>query len=79
MDNDGLPQTAMAWDKLLLANPQNSMLWMRYMAFHLHSTEIENARTVGQRALKSIDLRFVSDFHRNLNCSILFPVKSRRG
>ncbi|XP_039271542.2 protein RRP5 homolog [Styela clava] len=55
MLEDNAPQTALDWDKLVLASPQNSMLWVSYMAFHLRATEVEKARVVAERALKVID------------------------
>lgn len=52
---DDIPETALDWDKIVLASPQNSMLWVSYMAFHLRATEVEKARVVAERALKIID------------------------
>jgi len=33
------------------------MLWLQYMAFFLHTTEIDKARAIGQRALQTISFR----------------------
>lgn len=45
------------FDRTVLANPDNSAIWLRYMAFHLQATEIEKARAVAHRAIKSISYR----------------------
>ena len=39
-----------------LGAPNSSYLWVRYMAFQLGLTEIEKARALGERALKTIEL-----------------------
>ncbi|XP_061492087.1 protein RRP5 homolog isoform X2 [Rhineura floridana] len=57
MDPSRQPQTANDFDRLLLGNPDSSILWLQYMAFHLQATEIEKARAVGERALKTISFR----------------------
>ncbi|XP_043843278.1 protein RRP5 homolog [Dromiciops gliroides] len=57
MDPNWQPQTADDFDRLVLSSPNSSILWLQYMAFHLHATEIEKARAVAERALKSISFR----------------------
>lgn len=57
MDPTRQPQTADDFDRLLLGNPDSSILWLQYMAFHLQATEIEKARAVAERALKTISFR----------------------
>lgn len=34
-DNSGNPESAENFDRLLLANPNSSELWTKYMSFHL--------------------------------------------
>ncbi|XP_034951417.1 protein RRP5 homolog [Chelonus insularis] len=51
------PSSADQFDRLVLAEPNNSMIWMQYMAYHLQATEIEKARMVVRRALKTINFR----------------------
>jgi rRNA biogenesis protein RRP5 len=41
----------------IVASPGSSLLWIRYMAFQLSLTEIEGARNVAERALKTISFR----------------------
>ncbi|XP_069755491.1 protein RRP5 homolog [Narcine bancroftii] len=57
MDSSRRPQTADDFDRLVLSSPNSSIVWMQYMAFHLHTTEIEKARAVAERALKTICFR----------------------
>ncbi|XP_068954963.1 protein RRP5 homolog [Petaurus breviceps papuanus] len=57
MDPSWQPETADDFDRLVLSSPNSSILWLQYMAFHLHATEIEKARAVAERALKSISFR----------------------
>ncbi|XP_066549502.1 protein RRP5 homolog [Amia ocellicauda] len=57
MDSGRRPQTANDFDRLLLSSPDSSLLWLQYMAFHLQATEIEQARAVAERALKTISFR----------------------
>lgn len=45
------------FDRAVLAKPDSSAIWLQYMAFHLQATEIEKARAVAERALKSISYR----------------------
>lgn len=53
LDSNG-PQCTDDYERLLLSEPDSSLLWLQYMAFHLDLGEIDTARQIGQRALKSI-------------------------
>uniref|UniRef100_A0AAG5CNF0 S1 motif domain-containing protein n=1 Tax=Anopheles atroparvus TaxID=41427 RepID=A0AAG5CNF0_ANOAO len=55
------PHTPDQFDRLVLAQPNNSMLWIRYMVFHMESVELDKARAVARRALKSINFREEAD------------------
>ncbi|NXO72466.1 RRP5 protein, partial [Phainopepla nitens] len=57
MDPARQPQSADDFDRLVLGSPNSSILWLQYMAFHLQATEIEKARAVAERALKTISFR----------------------
>ncbi|KAK2919332.1 protein RRP5 homolog isoform X1 [Channa argus] len=57
MDPTLCPQDAAAFERLLLGSPNSSLLWLQYMAHHLQATQIEQARTVAERALKTISFR----------------------
>uniref|UniRef100_A0A4W5NMU7 Protein RRP5 homolog n=1 Tax=Hucho hucho TaxID=62062 RepID=A0A4W5NMU7_9TELE len=45
------------FERLLLSSPDSSLLWLQFMAFHLQATQIEQARAVAERALKTISFR----------------------
>ncbi|XP_026479481.1 protein RRP5 homolog [Ctenocephalides felis] len=51
------PQSADHFDRLLLANPNDSKTWINYMAYHLQGTEIEKARAVARKAFSNISFR----------------------
>ncbi|XP_067565605.1 protein RRP5 homolog isoform X3 [Pseudorca crassidens] len=57
MDPRRQPESADDFDRLVLSSPSSSILWLQYMAFHLQATEIEKARAVAERALKTISFR----------------------
>ncbi|KAG8015141.1 Protein RRP5-like protein [Nibea albiflora] len=57
MDPSLRPQDAAAFERLLLGSPNSSLLWLQYMAHHLQATQIEQARAVAERALKTISFR----------------------
>uniref|UniRef100_A0A2M4CYE1 Putative programmed cell death protein n=1 Tax=Anopheles darlingi TaxID=43151 RepID=A0A2M4CYE1_ANODA len=56
-DPSATPHTPDQFDRLVMAQPNNSMLWIRYMAFHMESAELDKARTVARKALKAINFR----------------------
>ena len=55
------PETAEDYERLLVASPNSSMLWIKYMAFYLQTGETEKARQVAKQALKTINYRDESD------------------
>ncbi|KAL7852604.1 hypothetical protein SRHO_G00183890 [Serrasalmus rhombeus] len=57
MDASARPESSEAFERLLLSSPDSSLLWLQYMAFHLQATQIEQARAVAERALKTISFR----------------------
>jgi len=57
MEGDKPPETIADFERLLVASPNDSFLWIKYMAFLLSLTEIEKARAVVERGLKRINLR----------------------
>lgn len=57
LDQDRLPETADDFDRLVVSSPNNSVVWLQYMAYHLHTTDIDKARAVAERALKTISFR----------------------
>ena len=55
-DADGAPRSADDYERLLLGSPNSSYAWLRYMSFMLGLTEVDKARQIGERALKTIAL-----------------------
>lgn len=49
-----IPQSTKDFERLLVANPGSSVIWMQYMAFMLQLGEIDDARKLAERALGSI-------------------------
>ncbi|KNC26827.1 hypothetical protein FF38_13012 [Lucilia cuprina] len=60
-DPNQLPDSVDQFDRLVLSDPNNSKHWINYMVFHLQSTEIDKARAVARRALKTITFRNTDD------------------
>ncbi|KAK9897002.1 hypothetical protein P389DRAFT_52084 [Cystobasidium minutum MCA 4210] len=52
-----LPTSPSDFDRLLLASPNSSLLWIQYMSYYLQLGDIEQARSISQRALKTINYR----------------------
>ena len=57
LDSSREPQCAEDFDRLLLANPNSSFLWIQYVAYQLHLADVEKARETGRKALESINFR----------------------
>lgn len=52
-----MPEHKDDFERMLIAQPNSSFLWVKYMAFHLQSADIDPARAVAARALRTIDYR----------------------
>ncbi|TPX57769.1 hypothetical protein PhCBS80983_g03584 [Powellomyces hirtus] len=57
LDGDQPPEVAEDFERLLMGSPNSSFLWIKFMAFQLQMAEVEKARQVAERALKSIGFR----------------------
>ncbi|KAJ3136886.1 rRNA biogenesis protein rrp5 [Geranomyces variabilis] len=57
LNGDAPPEVAEDFERLLLGSPNSSYLWVKFMAFQLQMAEVEKARLVAERALKSIGFR----------------------
>ncbi|XP_056630558.1 protein RRP5 homolog [Diorhabda sublineata] len=60
-DTTRAPESAEEFDRLLLANPNSSQLWTKYIAFHTAATEFDKARAVAKRALEAINIALVDE------------------
>ncbi|SCW01760.1 LAFE_0E06656g1_1 [Lachancea fermentati] len=55
--NTRAPESVGDFERLIMGNPNSSIVWMNYMAFQLQLGEIDKARDVAERALKTINFR----------------------
>ncbi|SCV05898.1 LANO_0H17612g1_1 [Lachancea nothofagi CBS 11611] len=55
--NTRAPESVGDFERMIMGSPNSSVVWMNYMAFQLQLGEIEKAREVAQRALKTINFR----------------------
>jgi len=53
------PESAEDFERLVMGEPNSSMLWIQYMAFLISLGEIEKARGVAERGLATINYRSV--------------------
>jgi len=51
------PQTPDEFEKLVRSSPNSSFVWISYMAFLLDLADVEKARSVAERALRTINIR----------------------
>ena len=51
------PESTADFERVLLGSPNSSYLWIQYMSFQLQLSEIEKAKEIGQRALRTINFR----------------------
>ncbi|KAI4283757.1 MAG: hypothetical protein L6R35_005060 [Caloplaca aegaea] len=51
------PQSIADFERLLLGQPNFSVLWLGYMALQLQLSEIDRARDIAERALRTIHIR----------------------
>lgn len=59
--NTRAPESVSDFERLLLGNPNSSIMWIQYMSFQLQLGEIEKGRKIGERALKTINYRDESE------------------
>ena len=50
------PQSVDDYERLLLGQPDSSLLWLQYMAFRIELGEVDQARQIGERAIRTIGL-----------------------
>ncbi|KAJ2603240.1 rRNA biogenesis protein rrp5 [Coemansia sp. RSA 1721] len=51
------PKAAADFERLIVGSPNSSFVWLQFMAYYLSQSEVEQARAVAERALKSISSR----------------------
>ncbi|XP_022743667.1 rRNA biogenesis protein RRP5 isoform X2 [Durio zibethinus] len=52
-----VPRTADEFEKIVRSSPNSSFVWIKYMAFMLNSADIEKARAIAERSLRTINIR----------------------
>lgn len=52
-----IPRTADEFERLVRSSPNSSFVWIKYMAFMLSLADIEKARSIAERALRTINVR----------------------
>ncbi|SCU78155.1 LAMI_0A03642g1_1 [Lachancea mirantina] len=55
--NTKTPESVADFERLLMGTPNSSVAWMNYIAFQLQLGEIDKAREIADRALKTINYR----------------------
>lgn len=55
--NTRAPESVGDFERMIVGNPNSSVVWMNYMAFQLQLSEVEKAREIAERALKTINFR----------------------
>lgn len=55
--NERAPESVQDFERLIVGNPNSSVLWMNYMSFQLQLGEIDKSREIAERALKTINYR----------------------
>lgn len=56
-DESFSPNSIDQFERLVLFEPNSSRVWINYMVFHVMATEIDRARAIAKKALKTIDIR----------------------
>ncbi|KAL0338043.1 UNVERIFIED_CONTAM: rRNA biogenesis protein RRP5 [Sesamum calycinum] len=56
-----IPRNADDFEKLIRSSPNSSFIWIKYMAYMLSLADIEKARSVAERALRTINIREESE------------------
>lgn len=59
LQGDATPETVEDFERLVLASPNSSFVWIKYMAFMLGLTEVDKARAVAERWVFLILCAFV--------------------
>ncbi|KAJ1509956.1 hypothetical protein HMI54_004014 [Coelomomyces lativittatus] len=54
---EGPPQLAEDYERLLVAQPGSSYLWIQYMAFYVQQGNLPQSRKIAERALRTISFR----------------------
>ncbi|KAG9456393.1 hypothetical protein H6P81_000901 [Aristolochia fimbriata] len=56
-EKNNKPETADEYEMLVRSSPNNSFVWIQYMDFMLSLADVEKARSIAERALRTINFR----------------------
>ncbi|KAM7524627.1 hypothetical protein LguiA_014529 [Lonicera macranthoides] len=56
-----IPRSADEFEKVVRSSPNSSFVWIKYMAFMLSLADVEKARSIAERALRTINIREESE------------------
>ena len=56
-DSASQPESAEDFERLVMGEPDNSMVWIQFMAFLVALGEVDKARGIAERALATINFR----------------------
>jgi rRNA biogenesis protein RRP5 len=71
LDANG-PQSGADFERLLLGQPNSSFLWLSYMAFQLQLSEVDKAREIAERALRTINNQSRDSQEESLNVWVAY-------
>lgn len=71
-DGSFSPNSIDQFERLVLFEPNSSRVWINYMVFHVQAKEIDRARAIGKKALKTIDIREEQERLNVWVCNIYF-------
>ncbi|XP_020972176.1 rRNA biogenesis protein RRP5 isoform X3 [Arachis ipaensis] len=54
---EDVPRTADEFEKLVRSSPNSSFIWIKYMDFMISLADVEKARSIAERALRTINIR----------------------
>lgn len=54
---EDIPRTADEFEKMVRSSPNNSFIWIKYMDLMISMADIEKARSIAERALRTINIR----------------------
>jgi rRNA biogenesis protein RRP5 len=57
LEGTAAPTTSAEYEQLAMSSPNSSFVWIKYMAFLISLGEIDHARAVAERAIKTINFR----------------------
>jgi len=61
LDVDREPQTDDEYGRLVTTSPHSSLCWLRYVAFKVSAADLDGARAIFDRALRTIPSSWVLD------------------